>query len=566
MAWDIVTATAKVTAESVPHDSDSAEETTDTVALPRRGARWRSPLTRRILAVNVIALAVLGIGLLQLGDYQRSLVENQLAALTTQAKVFAAALGEGAVSEGTGDSETLIPDLSRTMIRRLVEPTQGRARVFDTEGRLLVDTRALQALGGVQITELPPPEQGFFARLVTQADDLLDRLLPGGYPHEGALPVDSPGNYPEVRLALYGDVADAARRRADGGLVLSAAVPIQHYRKVLGALLLTSDNGAIEGAVRGVRLTILEAFAIALAITVLLSVYLAGTIARPIRRLANAAELVRRGQGRETTIPDFTRRRDEIGDLSSSLREMTAALWQRMDAIERFAADVAHEIKNPLGSVRSAIETAARISDPEKREKLLGLVLEDIERLTRLINDISEASRLDAELSRSAAATVYIGRVLTMLVEVQQAASAEKRGPRLDLSLPGPRGTATADLAVFGHDDRLVQVFRNVIANALSFSPPNGTVRIAATRRAGFVVVTIDDDGPGIPDGKLEAIFERFYSERPVGEKFGTHSGLGLSISKQIIASHRGTIHAENRRDRAGQVTGARFVVRVPVA
>jgi two-component system sensor histidine kinase ChvG len=564
MASDIVTATHNRTEACFAETAPEATENRDAA----RHAGGPSPLTKRILAVNIIALAILGVGLLQLGDYQQSLIEAQIAALKTQAQVFAAALGEGAVTEViSGGNEELVPALTRQMTRRLIEPTKKRARVFDTEGRLLVDTRALESFGGVQVTELPAPDRGgLIERLANRIYRFLMWVLPGRYPNEENLPVESPGNIPEVRLAIFGDIADAVRRRADGGLVLSVAVPIQHYRQVLGVLLLTSDNGEVENAVRGVRLTILEAFAIAFVVTVLLSLYLAGTIARPLRRLADAAERVRRGHGRQVPIPTFANRRDEIGDLARALREMTATLWQRMDATERFAADVAHEIKNPLGSVRSAVETAVRIADPEKRQKLLLLVLDDIERLTRLINDISDASRLDAELSRSATETVYVGRVLEALVEVNQAAESNRKAPPIELTRSGPRNTAAGDLGVLGHEDRLVQVFRNIMANAASFSPPGGAVRIAASRQSGYIVVTIDDDGPGIPEGKLGAIFERFYSERPEGEKFGTHSGLGLSISRQIVDSHHGTIRAENRTDRAGKVLGARFIVRLPAA
>jgi two-component system sensor histidine kinase ChvG len=422
-------------------------------------------------------------------------------------------------------------------------------------------------LGGVEIADLPAPEAGGFPRrIVNRIYDLIAGALPSGYPLESSLPFESPGNYPEVKRALSGEIAEVARRNSGGGLVLSAAVPVQHYRQVLGALLLSSENGDIEERVRAIRLRILETFAIALGITVLLSIYLAGTIGRPIRRLAQAADLVRRGHGRQVPIPDLTRRGDEIGDLSGALRDMTEALWQRMDAIERFAADVAHEIKNPLSSVRSAMETAARVDDREKREKLLSLVLDDIERLTRLITDISEASRLDAELSRRALERVYVGRILQAIVEVEQPGEALKDGddkPRVVLMLPAPVGTAAGDLAVLGHEDRLVQVFRNIIANAISFSPPHGKIQIFATGDAGSVTVTIDDDGPGLPGGKLEAIFERFYSERPVGEKFGIHSGLGLSISKQIVESHRGAIRAENRFGSGGRILGARFVVQL---
>ncbi len=410
MASDIVTATdntaeARSTAEPrFVEVADEASEYRDTLRRPTRV----SPLTKRILGVNVIALIVLGIALFQLGGYQQSLVETEIAALKTRAQLFAAALGEGAVTEAAGGNEELAPELVNQMTRRLVEPTRRRARVFDTEGRMLVDTRALSSYGGVQVSELPPPDEGGpIERTFNQVDEFLAEILPARYPDESSLPVESPGNYPEVRLAINGDIADAVRRRADGGLVLSVAVPIQHYRQVLGALLLTSDSGEVEQAVRSVRFTIIEAFAIAFVITVLLSLYLAQTIARPLRRLADAAERIRQGHGRHEPIPAFTKRHDEIGDLARALHDMTGALWQRMDATERFAADVAHEIKNPLSSVTSAIETAVRMTDPEKHQQLLLMVLDDIERLTRLINDISDASRLDAELSRDSMEKVF---------------------------------------------------------------------------------------------------------------------------------------------------------------
>ena len=207
--------------------------------------------------------------------------------------------------------------------------------------------------------------------------------------------------------------------------------------------------------------------------------------------------------------------------------------------------------------MKSAIETAVRIDDPVKQKRLLALVIEDVDRLDRLITDISDASRLDAELFRDEFAPVRLDRLLAALVEVYEAA-ARPGAPKLILTVPG------GELAVPGIEDRLVQVFRNLIENAVSFSPPGGTIRIAARRDAGFAVVTVEDDGPGIPPGKLEAIFDRFYSERPAGEKFGTHSGLGLSISKQIVETHRGSLKAENRTGARNRVAGARFIVRLP--
>jgi len=343
-----------------------------------------------------------------------------------------------------------------------------------------------------------------------------------------------------------------------GGLVISVAVPVQRYKQVLGAVMLSSGNGEIEDELRTVRLELLRIFGVALLVTVLLSLYLAGAIARPIRRLAAAAERAR-GRGAHIEIPDFTDRRDEIGELSRSLREMTDALWQRMSAIESFAADVAHEIKNPLSSLRSAVETASRIEDPAKQRRLMAIIQDDVERLDRLITDISDASRLDAELSRLEVAPTDIGAMLRALAEMHEATRAEG-APRLIVEIV-ERGRP---LVVRGVESRLSQVFLNVIANAASFSPPEGEIHIRAVHDGQAVLVTVEDEGPGIPEDKLSAIFNRFYTERPAGEKFGTHSGLGLSISKQIVEAHRGRIWAENRTDGTGAVRGARFSIRLP--
>jgi two-component system, OmpR family, sensor histidine kinase ChvG len=561
MALDIATAT------------DERGSAAPEAAAARREPRYRrgrlSPLTRRILTVNILAIALLGLGLLYLGEYQRSLVAAELDSLRMQGRIFAAALGEGAVSDVPGESEALIPELGRDMMRRLVEPTHTRARLFDAAGALRGDTRMLRGPGGtIEIVELPPPgDAGLLRRLATAAYDFVLDAVPWGtrYPPYREPESRNAADYPIVERALAGDIASAVwDDRRDGGLLLTVAAPVQQYKQVLGAVLLSKGSGEIEQTVRSVRFEILKVFLLALGVTVLMSIYLAGSIVHPVRRLAAAAERVRRFHGRQVAIPDLTARRDEIGDLSGALRDMTSALWQRMDAIERFAADVAHEIKNPLTSLRSAVETAARVEDPAKQRRLLALILEDVARLDRLITDISDASRLDAELSRGELTPVPIAPMLETLVDIYSATASEA-APQMTLTLPQGPG-ARPDLAVLGIEGRLVQVFRNLIGNAISFSPPGGTIRIAAQHRAGRVIVTVEDDGPGIPDGKLEAIFERFYSERPAGEKFGTHSGLGLSISQQIIAAHHGGIAAENRRDGDGRVIGARFTVNLPGA
>jgi two-component system sensor histidine kinase ChvG len=529
--------------------------------------RWRrvSPLTRRIIAVNVLPLALLAVGFLYLGKFESSLIGQQVESLHTQGEIFAAALSEGAVLDSTDEGEILLPDLARQMMRRLVEPTRTRTRLFDIDGKQIADSRLLRGPGdAVQVTELPPVEhKGLLGRLTDRAYDGIAELLPSRHKHPPYRESDS-GNaqdFAEAMRALRGESGSAVRSDPQtGGLVVSVAVPVQRYKQVLGAVMLSSGNGEIEEELRTVRLELLRIFGVALLVTILLSLYLAGTIARPIRLLAAAAERAR-GRGARVEIPDFAGRGDEIGELSRSLREMTDTLWQRMSAIESFAADVAHEIKNPLSSLRSAVETAARIEDPVKRRRLMAVIQDDVERLDRLISDISDASRLDAELSRLEVSPTDIGAMLRALVDMHETTRADS-APHLTLDIAGQEG----DLIVPGIESRLSQVFINVIANAVSFSPPDGEIRIQAGLDGRAVLVSVADRGPGIPEDKLTAIFDRFYSERPAGEKFGTHSGLGLSISRQIVDAHRGRIWAENRTGATGGVIGARFLVRLPAA
>ncbi len=526
---------------------------------PRRG-RFRS-LTWRILALNVLALLTLVGGLLFIGQYERSLIEAELDSLTVQSEIIAAALGEAAVSSSPAEGQDFLSGLARPIVRRLAGPAELRARLFAANGDLVADSRALAGPGGtVQIEELPPPRAGRgVSGLVIDAYEWVVERLPRRQrfpPYRETAPQQA-GDYEEATAALNGDVGRAVRTASNQGLVLSVAVPVQRYKQVLGVLMLSVGSGAIEESLRDVRLNILKVFFIVLVITVLLSLYLSGTIARPVQRLAAAAERVRHGRGRKVAIPDFSRRRDEIGDLSRALRDMTDALWERMDSIETFAADVAHEIKNPLTSLRSAVETAARVEEPDQQRRLMTIILDDVQRLDRLISDISDASRLDAELSRAESVTVDIAGMLETLAEVHRAGGADD-GPRLELDIAEHQ-----DLEVSGFEEQLVRAFRNLVSNAISFSPPGGTITLKAWREGAFVKVAVEDQGPGLPEGKTEAIFDRFYTERPKGEKFGVHSGLGLSIVRQIVSAHGGHIEAENIH-RDDQVAGARFTLALP--
>jgi two-component system sensor histidine kinase ChvG len=540
--------------------ADRSDEVQPQRPVRRRPRGWRSPLTRRILTINVLVLLIPVLGLMHLDQYRDSLIAAEIDSLRIQARAFSLSLGSTAVVATQVGDERLLPEVTRNLMRVLLVDTGVRARIFARSGEILADSFVLGGPGGqVQIRALPPEAEGGLG-LLRRLLNLATQRLPGkdDFPLYREPAEQRAADYDEVTGALAGQSPGMVRLDRQGRLVLSVAVPVQRYRQVLGALMLSKDGAVVDAAVDDRRRDILIVCGVAFAVTVLLSFYLAGTIARPIRRLAQAADKVRSGKGRQFELPDFSRRGDEIGDLSDSLRAMTDALWARLDAIEAFAADVAHEIKNPLTSLRSAVETVARVEDPEQQKKLMSIILDDVQRLDRLISDISDASRLDAELSRAETDTVEIGELLRALVAVQEAGERAD-APRFRLDVLDHQ-----DLAVPGIEGRLGQVFRNLISNAVTFSPPGGTIRLSAQRQGGDVVISIADDGPGIPEGKLEAVFERFYTERPAGEKFGTHSGLGLSISKQIVDAHGGSIHAENRHDGSGRVCGARFIVRLP--
>lgn len=535
---------------------------------PQRRTRLLTPLTRRILAVTLVAPALLGLGLLFLDEYEDSLIATEVDALRTQAELIAAAIGEGAVgieseSEAfsafmpAGATRRIDPATARQLIRRLAELADIRARLYDRGGTMIADSRLLRGPGGeVRVVDLPPADNGRVAELLRRAlawiEDVLgtdDNLAPYVEQTSGTA-----YDFAEVIGAIErGDAGNDIRIDGVGNKILTVAVPVQFYKQIVGAVLVSDNDANIERRLFEVRSAILTIFAWTCVVTIMLSLYLAGTIARPVRRLAEAATRVRESRSRQHDIPDLSKRGDEIGALSSALRDMTEGLWLRMDATEQFAADVAHEIKNPLTSLRSAVETVARIQDAEQQKKLMGIIQDDVMRLDRLISDISDASRLDAELSRAETEPVNVRILLDALAEVTNSDDSPD-APKVEVELP-----VNDDLSVTGLEGRLAQVFRNLIGNAVSFSPSDGKIFVRAGRDGSGIRVTVEDQGPGIPKGKETEIFSRFYSERPDKEKFGTHSGLGLSISKQIIHAHGGLIEAENAPS-----GGARFTVWLP--
>ncbi len=544
--------------------------------------RWISPLLRRILLLNALPPALLAAALLYLDQYQNGLLAAEVEALRTQARIYANGVAEAA-TRIRDDRTILVPEAARPLLRRLVEPSPNtQARLYDTTGLLVADSRLREGPGGAIVTEpLPPPEpRGAFAGTIAGLYDRILSFLPRGSPQGVSVDVnpDAPsfdwqpefggtqGNQgagdrrEELRIALEGGVRPYIRRTAEGRLLVSVAEPARRGAATVGIVLLTREAREVDQRLLEIRVSVLALFGLALVLTVLASFYLARTLATPILQLAHSAAEMREGKGRAGSVPQaLLARNDEIGVLARDLQTAARALWARIDANERFAADVAHELRNPLTSVRSAIETLRRIEDTTKQKRLLQIISDDAVRMDRLINDISDSSKVDAELSRTVAQPVDVAPILSALAELH-AATREDDDPSVELETPG------GSLIVRGVEGRLVQVFRNLIGNAVSFSPPKGKVWVRARPLGAVVEFTIEDEGPGIPEAKLESIFDRFYSERPHGERFGQHSGLGLSISKQIVEGLRGRISAENRRDAGGKILGARFIVRLPAA
>ncbi|WP_281261771.1 stimulus-sensing domain-containing protein [Breoghania corrubedonensis] len=550
-----------------------------------------SSLTRRIVVLNLAALLALASGILYLNQFRAGLIDARVQSLLIQGQIIAGAIAASATVDTdaiTIDPEKLLelqageslspndeqsraldfpinPERVAPVLRRLISPTKTRARIYDPDGTLILDSRHLYARGQILRFDLPSTKEDTTGWLESIWQKIKLWLRRGDLPLYEEAGGGSGRSYPEVVAALGGSPASIVRVSEKGELIVSVAVPVQRFRAVLGALLLSTQGGDIDDIVAAERWAILRVFLVAAIVTTVLAVLVAGTIAGPVRRLAAAAERVRRGVDSRQEIPEFAGRQDEIGNLARTLRDMTNALYNRMDAIERFAADVSHELKNPLTSLRSAVETLPLARNEDSRGRLLHVILHDVRRLDRLISDISDASRLDAELARSNSEPLDIAELLEGIVHVAQQVRRQGQ-PQVVLDLVKPRETHA--FKVRGNGSRMGQVFNNLLDNARSFSPPDGHVTVTARREGREIIITVDDEGPGIRPDVAERIFERFYTDRPEGEEFGNNSGLGLSISRQIVEAHRGTITASNRveTDREGneRILGARFTVCLP--
>ena len=581
-------------------------------------ARFSSSLTRRIVVLNLGGLLVLVIGFLLLNQFRADIIAARVESLRTQAQIIAAAIAASATVETDAiqidpekllqlaPSETATPSPSEDdsiefsinpervgpVLHRLVTPTRTRARIYDRDGLLLIDSQTLSTRGVAQRSDAAEANAGeptFFQRLLGFAKARFATPRPA---NDDPWVTNGKANA-EVAAALAGKIQSQVRPNVNGETIVSVGVPIQRMATIRGALLLSTQGGDIDKVIASERWALLRFFLVLAAVMLVLSISLAGTIAEPVRKLAEAAERVRRGIKSRQQIPDFTNRSDEIGHLSHALRDMTKALYQRIDAIESFAADVAHELKNPLTSLRSAVEILPKVTGGASRDRLLEVIQHDVRRLDRLISDISDASRLDAELARDDAGPVELFALLDAVVATGKD-SPRRNGVKVRLvsdTAVSPR--AKGRYVVLGHDSRLAQVFTNLIDNACSFSRSGDEVCVTLRRESSdsqdrleqggpHVVITIDDNGPGIPPHALERIFERFYTDRP-DHGFGQNSGLGLSISRQIVEAHGGRIWAENRpemtsarrggaeadetndeRERYG--AGARFVLTLPAA
>lgn len=536
--------------------------------------RLVSRLSLRIVAVNSLALLVLAGGLLYVSRYQEELIKGELDSLTRQSEIYASAAIEAARMTSTiratdGKPRLIVRDVlsksrSKRLVARLGSTTTNRIQVYDRNGRLLGDSSLMPLIRrGRFVTQEEPHSEGNFVE--EHLENLVDKALQLVPSVRSVPPYPALGKnelLPDVESAMGGVARATAWQQPNtkSQLLLSAAVPVMYMQQVLGVVHVTHDGAAIASSLQQIKRDIISLFFIALGLTCVLSLYLANSIARPLKRLARAADAVRQGLASRVEIPDLTKRRDEIGDLSGSLRTMTAALSERIDTISRFAADVAHELKNPLTSLRSAVETLPLVKTDTDRTRLNDIILQDVKRLDRLISDISNASRLDADLAREPLHPVDLKALLQSVAATYAPLDARLRGiadEAVVLNLPEDR------MFIYGLEDRLGQVFRNLFDNARSFSPAGAPVRVSAAKRSNPAqwYVWVDDDGLGIPEAKLKAVFDRFYSERPEGEAFGKHSGLGLSIAKQIMDAHKGHIYAENRKDSAGRILGARFTV-----
>ncbi len=543
----MASATATAKADRASPDGDERRE--DDAPPPRRVKRFGgSRLGGFILALNLLSLLILFCGALLLNEWKRGLIEAREESLTSQAELLANVLGKNGITRGDPEP-TLDQFAANEWLVDTFIPAGQRARLYDTDGLLVSDSYSVtETIPG---QPLPPAHRA--GSPVAPPANTRPKAIAAANRASAELSA-------EVSRALDGQPQAGLRRSENGDRVVSVSIPIRHVQQVLGVL--TLEAGDVNQILSAQRAALTPFALVALFVNLMASLVLHLFVARPVMRLSAAADQVRLQRARAISLPDLEGRKDEIGDLARSLENMTETLSDRMDAIERFAADVSHEIKNPLTSIRSALETLDLVKEKAQRDKLTTLLQNDVRRLDRLITDISNASRLDAELSRDRPRLIDLNTLMADIVSVYETTGKPDEA-RVELT------PSSQPMRVLGRDGPMGQVFRNLIDNARSFSPPGGVVQVTldlpdTTERS--LRVTVDDNGPGIPPENLETVFERFYTSRPRGTAFGANSGLGLSIVRQIVEAHGGTVQAENRLDDQGGVIGARFRVTLPAA
>ncbi|MEO9169337.1 MAG: stimulus-sensing domain-containing protein [Aestuariivirga sp.] len=551
-----------------------------------------SSLATRIALINILGLLMLSLGILYFNQLRQGLINARSESLMVQAQIIASAIaGAATVDTSTivinpdkldpenyaGDANDsamggsyfpITPYRAGPVLRRLLANTSIRGQIIDTSGSLVVDSNFLTDSSLITQTPITQPRKATWSESMAEPLYWLgDRLFAQNFPVHVDYALDNNQTRPEIAAALAGATVNETRLNAAHETVVLVIVPVQRFLAIQGALVLSTEGGEIDSVLRAERRIVFFTFGFSALVALVLSTLLARTIARPIRRLSAAADRVRRGINHSRVeIPDFTSRSDEIGQLSGSLRHMTQALYNRIAAIEAFAADVAHELKNPLTSMRSAVETLHYAKTDDQRAKLIEIVVHDVQRMDRLISDISDASRLDAELARAEVHPINFDDLLSNIVahanDIAKPQAAKIEYIKAEVkSEPSP-------FMVLGHDSRLGQVLRNLIDNARSFTKPGSVITIKLRRVGDEVETRVEDEGPGINPENLEKVFERFYTDRP-DQSFGDNSGLGLAISRQVIEAHKGRIWAENRRGKKSSegespILGARFVIRLP--
>ncbi|MBL6783042.1 MAG: stimulus-sensing domain-containing protein [Alphaproteobacteria bacterium] len=526
----------------------------------------RISLGFRIIAVAIFPVGAFLLGLFYVDQYRETVFTAELMALERQGETLAQTIGLTDAEYSQLAQSEMSPVTMRQVAQLIASIPDARIRVFQPNGSLILDSFSATGLAAPQsiitTTVDRKKDQGMTDTVLTWLRDGVSYMSSHmssktDYPLIKETQSDQAADYLGVSQALSGEAASFIGRDKSGQVMIGVAVPIRNLRVVRGALLLTASGEQIEGDVAAVQYSFFQISVGVLFATILIATYFSRSITRPISQLAKAADQVRVANAKQIDLPKLTNRSDEIGELARDITLMTRELQERAVATAGFAADVAHEIKNPLTSLKSAVETFERIKDPDQQKRLLEVIHADVIRLDRLITDISAASRIDNDMTVAEYETINLNHLVEEFVRSRRFAF-----DHVSLSV----NTAEAPILVRVAVDRIVQILDNLLSNAASFSPAAGEINFTISKVQDKALVTVADQGPGMPENKLEAIFDRFYSERPVDESFGQHSGLGLSISLKIATAHGGTLKAQNIRDAKGKVTGAILQLSLPLS